>query len=113
LSWIKTRRLGELRFVQEHTHQRAVRNQRRKTTQSLLTGCDGEAMVMASSHMPALAIYPNKRAEAARRACVLPVSAPFKTLHFYEKHRPKAQGRFISPHHEGLDTRVWVSSPTS
>ena len=45
--------------------------------------------------------------EAARRASRLArVSAPFKTMHFSEKHRPKARGRFISQHLEGLDTQT-------
>ena len=98
-----------LRFVQEHTHQRTVRNQRPENNSVTFDrGVMIEAMVdgqLAYAGTSDLS-EPGLR-EAARRASRLArVSAPFKTLHFSEKHRPKARGHFISQHLEGLDTQT-------
>jgi predicted Zn-dependent protease len=109
LSWIKNEAdWVSLRFVQKHTHQRTVRNQRPEINSVTFDrGVMVEAMVDGQlAYAGTSDLSEQGLRMAARRATHLArVSAPFKTLHFSEKLRPKARGCFISQRHEGLDTQ--------
>jgi len=110
LSWIRTEAdWVSLRFVQENTHQRGVRNQHPENNSiTFERGAMIEAMVDGQlAYAGTSDLSQRGLREAARRAAHLArISAPFKALQFSEKHRPKAQGRFVSPHREGLDAQT-------
>ncbi|MGZ8160921.1 MAG: TldD/PmbA family protein, partial [Methylobacter sp.] len=110
LSWIKNEAdWVSLRFVQEHTHQRTVRNQRPENNSVTFDrGVMVEAMVDGQlAYAGTGDLSEQGLREAARRASRLArVSAPFKASHFSEKLRPTAQGRFSSLHRDGLDVQT-------
>jgi predicted Zn-dependent protease len=98
-----------LRFVQETTHQRSARNQHPENNAvTFERGVMIEAMVDGQiAYAGTSDLTEHGLREATRRAALLArISAPFKALRFSENHRPKAQGRYASPHRDSLDSQT-------
>ncbi|QSA96908.1 TldD/PmbA family protein [Methylococcus sp. EFPC2] len=97
-----------LRYVQETTHRRSVRNGKPEDNSVTFergvmveARVDGQLAYAGTSDLSEKGLR-----EATRQAVRLArISAPHKAMTFTDRHRPQAVGRYLSPHRAGLDTQ--------